>query len=415
MRDIEEGEDITVTYFPSVSTQEARQRRLQSQYHFTCLCRVCSLPDEVREERDRKAVQLVFLLAAAHDGMIDLAPDPLLENLHNLDARHSIFRELGREDTVHALHLSEAAEFCIAMSDLARGRVFAQMTAAIYQRLLGSDNPQTKKYTKYAHSPLSHDEYGISRVWKTATTDVPQGLGPDDFDNWLWKRDKPRLVVPVGTTIERRDFFSPFSDLPHKNDVRGDGSSKNRRHWCYLGEISEDSGYVLPLTIEIMDMNNEKTKLHFYTEEVGVELDHFDRCPGWTVAILNATQYEFQFGPPGIRHKDKRMLKIFPLPLAEILALEHEVRSFSTPQNNDLRRCHGCGTAAISSSMERCTKCWSFWYCNKDCQMVGWITKGHKLNCKFLRDPDLRGLFLTQWDKVKNCTGFPLKGVDGPR
>ncbi|KAG6300004.1 hypothetical protein E4U44_000761, partial [Claviceps purpurea] len=369
MRDIEEGEEITVTYFPSVSTQEARQKRLQSQYHFTCLCRVCSLPDEVREERDRKAVQLVFLLAAAHDGMIDLAPDPLLENLHNLDARHSIFRELGREDTVHALHLSEAAEFCIAMSDLARGRVFAQMTAAIYQRLLGSDNPQTKKYTKYAHSPLSHDEYGISRVWKTATTDVPQGLGPDDFDNWLWKRDKPRLVVPVGTTIERRDFFSPFSDLPHKNDVRGDGSSKNRRHWCYLGEISEDSGYVLPLTIEIMDMNNEKTKLHFYTEEVGVELDHFDRCPGWTVAILNATQYEFQFGPPGIRHKDKRMLKIFPLPLAEILALEHEVRSFSTPQNNDLRRCHGCGTAAISSSMERCTKCWSFWYCNKDCQM----------------------------------------------
>ncbi|KAG5933329.1 hypothetical protein E4U60_004527 [Claviceps pazoutovae] len=196
------------------------------------------------------------------------------------------------------------------MGDLARGRVLAQKTAAIYQRLLGSDNPETKKYTIYAHSPSPRGKCGISRVWKTAATDVPQGLGPDDFDNWLWKRDKPRLVVPVGTTIERRDFSSPFSDLPHKNDVCGDGSSMNRRHWCYLGEILKGSGFILPLSIEVMDMNNKKTKLHFYTEEAGKELDHFDPCPGSTVAILNATQYEFHFGPPGIRHKDPRMLKV---------------------------------------------------------------------------------------------------------
>ncbi|KAG5988786.1 hypothetical protein E4U52_006246 [Claviceps spartinae] len=300
------------------------------------------------------------------------------------------------------------------MCDLARGRVFAQKAADVWQTLLGSDNPVCQRYTMMVFSHSTHHGCGICKVWKTAVSDIPEGLGSDDFDNWLFRREQPRLAVPVGTTIERRDFFFPFSELPHKNNVRGDGSSKNRRHWCFLGEISKENLFIIPMTIEVMDMCNNKIKVQFYTSRFGgTELDSLHQRPGSTVAILNETQYEFRFGPPGIRHKDQRMLKIFPLPLAQILALEHEVRSFSTPQNNDLRRCHGCGTAAISSSMQRCAKCLSFWYCSKDCQMVGWITKGHKLNCKLLRDPDLRGLFLTQWDKVKNCTGFSLKGVDG--
>ncbi|KAG6304580.1 hypothetical protein E4U45_001360 [Claviceps purpurea] len=414
MRDIEEGEEITIAYMPFFEGHESRRKKLKSDYHFTCSCRACSLPDEVREERDRKAFQFYFLGSLSKDS--HYTPDPYLENMINFGTQVRIFRGLRREDRFYALILSEAAEFCINMCDLARGRVFAQKAAAVWETLLGSDSPVTKRFITMACSHSTHDECGICRVWKTAVTDIPQGLGSDDFENWLFRREKPRLVVPVGTTIERRGFFLPFSELPHKNDVRGDGSSKNRRHWCFLGEILKDNLFIIPMSIEVIDMYNNKTQVHFYTTKLGgTELEPHHQRPGSTVAILNATQYEFQFGPPAIRHKDKRMLKIFPLPLAQILALEHEVRSFSTPQNNDSRRCHGCGKIAISSSMQRCAKCWSFWYCNKDCQMVGWITKGHKLNCKFLRDPDLRGLFLTQWDKVENCTGFPLKGVDGPR
>ncbi|KAG6019795.1 hypothetical protein E4U19_006863 [Claviceps sp. Clav32 group G5] len=400
MRDIEGGEEITIAYIPFFNDHQTRRKQLKTDYHFTCRCRACSLPDEVREERDQKISQFVFLGALSKDS--HYIPDP-------------IFGGLSREDRFYALIISEAAEFCINMCDLARGRVFAQKAAAVWQTLLGSDNPVTKRYTTMACSYSTHDESKTYRVWKTAVTDIPQGLGPDDFDDWLFKREKPRLVVPVGATIEHPDFFSPFSELPHKNDVRGDGASKNRRHWCFLGEISKDNLFMIPMSINVMDMYNNKTKVHFYTSKFGgTELKPHHQRPGSTVAILDATQYTFRFGPPGIRHQDQRMLKVFPLPLAQILALEHEVRSFSTSQKNDLRRCHGCDTVAISSSMQRCSKCWSFWYCSKDCQMVGWITKGHKLNCKFLRDPDLRGLFLTQWDKVKNCTGFPLKGVDGP-
>ncbi|CCE29257.1 uncharacterized protein CPUR_02950 [Claviceps purpurea 20.1] len=416
MRDIEEGEEITVAYTPFFNTHEFRQETFKRDYHFTCLCRACSLPKYLIEERDRIASQIVCLLSRSQEEWCDCDPSPALTALNYIDARASLFEELGREDRYYAMTISEAAGLAIKMGDLARGRVFSQRAAAIWQRLAGSDNPITKDCIAKAQFPESHHEYGVFNIWSTAVSDVPQDLGPADFDDWLWKREKPRLVVPVGTTIQHRDFFCPFSQLPDNHDRgRGGHFSKNRGHWCFLGEILEYPLFILPMSLEVMDMHNKKTKVHFYTETEGTEVEEHHQKPGSTVAILNATQDDFQFGPPyGIRHKDPRMIKIFPLPLAQILALEHEVRSFSTPQRKDLIHCHGCGKKAKSSSMKRCAKCWSFWYCSKDCQMVGWITKAHKVTCKFLKDPDLRGLFLTQWHKVNNCTGFPLKGVDGP-
>ncbi|KAG6093267.1 hypothetical protein E4U30_004471 [Claviceps sp. LM220 group G6] len=411
MRDIEEGEEITVAYVPSLLSQKTRQNKLERKCHFTCSCRTCSLPDEQRVERDLKINQIVYLIKRGSEFPRERTLSPSLTMLKCIDARVSLLRELDREDRNYGDALSDAASLVITMGDLARGRVFAQKAAAIWQRLLGSDNSLTKTYTVMAQSPSPNHDLGIA-LWPTRVNDVPKGLGSDDFDDWLWRREKPSLAAPRGTIMERRDFFSPFSELPHKNGVRGDVYSKSRRHWCFLGQILEDPLLVRPLSLEVMDMYNKKTKVHFYTKTKGAEVEAYLETPGSTVAILNATRQDFHFGPPGIRHTDPRMIKIFPHPLSIILALEHEIRSFSTPQGNDLRYCHGCGNIAASSSMKRCAKCRSLWYCSKDCQMVGWVTKAHKIGCKILEDPDLRGLFLTQWDKVEECTGFPLKGID---
>ncbi|CCE29252.1 uncharacterized protein CPUR_02945 [Claviceps purpurea 20.1] len=413
MRDIEEGEEITVAYVPSLLNQETRQNKLERKFHFACICRTCSLPDEQRVERDLKIDQILCLISRNAEFPRERTLTPSLTMLKCIDTRVSLLRELHREDKNYGEALSDAAKLVTTMGDLARGRVFAQKTAAIWQRLLGSGNSLTKTYTVMAQSPSPNHDHRFS-IWPTHVNDVPQGLGPDDFDDWLWRREKPTLAAPRGTIMERRDFFSPFSELPHKNGVRGDIFFQSRRHWCFLGQILEDPLLIQPLSLEVMDMYNKKTKVHFYTETKGAEVEAYLETPASTVAILNATRHDFHFGPPGIRHEDPRMIKIIPHPLSIILALEHEVRSFSTPQGNDLRCCHGCGRIAASSSMKRCAKCRSLWYCSKDCQMVGWVTKAHKIGCKILEDPDLRGLFLTQWDKVENCTGFPLKGVDGP-
>ncbi|KAG6091725.1 hypothetical protein E4U30_006366 [Claviceps sp. LM220 group G6] len=411
MRDIHAGEEITVSYETFLTNHETRQQRFKDFLHFTCICRTCHLPYEQREERDHKIDQIVCLIKRADEVPLEGTTNPWLTMLRYIDARVSVFQQLDREDRNYGLALADAARLAIMMGDSARGRVFALKTAAIWQRLLGSDNPLTKKYTKMARSPKRDDNDALD-LWKTAITDIPRGLGPDEFEDWLWKREKPRLVMTGEIVLKRRNFFFPFSELPHKSDVCTDGSFKNRRHWCFLGEMLEDPLSIVPLSVEVMDMDNKKTKVHFYTKTRGSEFKTYRPRPEATIAILDATQHDFHWGPPGIRHKDPRMIKVFHHPVPVILALEHEVRSYSTTRN-DLRHCHGCDTIGASSSMKRCAKCLSFWYCSKNCQIVSWVTKGHKAFCKLLQDPDLRGLFLTKWDEVQKCDGFPLKTYDG--
>ena len=42
------------------------------------------------------------------------------------------------------------------------------------------------------------------------------------------------------------------------------------------------------------------------------------------------------------------------------------------------------------------------------CQEVGWKEKGHKKDCRILKDPDLREIFAFQWDDFEAYTRIPL-------
>lgn len=46
------------------------------------------------------------------------------------------------------------------------------------------------------------------------------------------------------------------------------------------------------------------------------------------------------------------------------------------------------------------------------CQGIGWTEKGHKADCKLLKDPDLRGLFAHKWDEFENRIRFPLPSAE---
>jgi len=89
--------------------------------------------------------------------------------------------------------------------------------------------------------------------------------------------------------------------------------------------------------------------------------------------------------------------------------------------------CHGCGDRV--EIVHKCGKCGLISYCGKvrtlffpsmhssilqrvltvalqDCQEVGWNEKGHKQDCKELKD--MKGLFQRDWSRFDGLWHFPL-------
>jgi hypothetical protein len=58
LRDINKGEEITITYLAPLKNRKARQKALQEKLDFTCLCHLCSLPLKQSQESDRRLEEI---------------------------------------------------------------------------------------------------------------------------------------------------------------------------------------------------------------------------------------------------------------------------------------------------------------------------------------------------------------------
>ncbi|KZO96835.1 SET domain-containing protein [Calocera viscosa TUFC12733] len=58
LRDIQQGEEITVSYTLGLLPAHERQAELQQKWSFRCTCRACTLPEEEQKESDRRRQQL---------------------------------------------------------------------------------------------------------------------------------------------------------------------------------------------------------------------------------------------------------------------------------------------------------------------------------------------------------------------
>lgn len=148
-----------------------------------------------------------------------------MKMLRYVERQICLYNEHGPNDIGLPRAYLDAAQIAIAQGDLARGRIFAERAVSGWKMDFGEDNAQVSQYQKLARDPSTLKPlYGISMKWKTAVEDVPSGLEPTDFEDWLWKREKPNPAEVQLANLRNPETFPGFLGIPdeHSFDLAPD-------------------------------------------------------------------------------------------------------------------------------------------------------------------------------------------------
>lgn len=311
LRDINEGEEITVYYLAVHNSRQARQEALRAKFKFSCSCRICSFPPNQIQRNDEILEEIDHLdRLVGQRGLEGILSSPL-RTLRYLDREIQLYNMTGPDDPGLSRVYLDAAQVAIVHGDLARGRIFAERAVRSWRISGGSDSKNVIEYGALSQNPSQLPLYGMSMQWKTAVDDGPNALGSTEFEDWLWKRENsPRAGTQVG--LHNRAIFPAFSGLPDKRGVDMNfyrGPDQPHQHWCFLAEIV-DFDFLTRLHMEISDVDGRKVPLFFYTDGRGSELEFAKIQRGYTIAILYAQQHAFMFDELGIRHEDPARVKV---------------------------------------------------------------------------------------------------------
>ncbi|RDA95113.1 hypothetical protein CP533_2140 [Ophiocordyceps camponoti-saundersi (nom. inval.)] len=177
-----------------------------------------------------------------------------------------------------------------------------------------------------------------------------------------------------------------------------------KRHWCFLGEVISET-FSQRLEVYVKDRSGALAPIAFDTSELGLGFVRRGEMKiGHTIAILYPEKFIFDDSTVGIRQVCLETIKMFPVSIDAMLQLNDRLQEFCIVKDDALHTCHNCQRKAIQ--MLRCGKCTLFYYCNKECQVAAWTDKGHKEDCKLLRDPELRDLLLLDYESFGDYHQF---------
>jgi hypothetical protein len=146
-----------------------------------------------------------------------------------VDQQVHLYNEQGPGDSGLSRAFFDAANITIANGDLARGRIFAERALSAWQTSSGSDCEEVIQHGYLKHDPSKLEIYGMTMKWKTAVDEIPSGLEPGDYEDWLWKRDKPQHPGnPVGegqkiTTSTGKEVVEPAGKPYAIREITGKG------------------------------------------------------------------------------------------------------------------------------------------------------------------------------------------------
>ncbi|KAF5877245.1 putative set domain-containing protein 5 protein [Botrytis fragariae] len=320
LKDICKDEEITMNYLGLNKPRRARRASLQEKFGFDCLCGLCSLPTKESKNSDRQLSEIPKLtlfvfgrIAASRRArpLLELREFDQLVRLHN--EQETGIADMGR------IYVA-IAETVLKYRDLARGKVFAERAISDFEIVYGSDCMEIQKWGYLVDNPTEYELFGHSTTWKTTVDEIPTGLSPDKFEDWLWKRGRVRSVERI-VDFRSRSIFPPIVHLPFSSnsdyyETNEVSCSRPRNHWCFFGEITYTTKFGNS-SLAVKDVDGKEIKLAFGTEERGRELPPNRVKVGYTVAIINAKPHEFpiedeNFGRKmGILHDDELYLHAF--------------------------------------------------------------------------------------------------------
>ncbi|RXW22477.1 hypothetical protein EST38_g3377 [Candolleomyces aberdarensis] len=97
LRDIQEGEEITITYADPLQPRSDRWKKLQPDYRFTCDCPWCTHSDSAAQEESDNSREYLQTYVATHPSYRKWSADPCLPDNHVIDAHLSALPVIQRE------------------------------------------------------------------------------------------------------------------------------------------------------------------------------------------------------------------------------------------------------------------------------------------------------------------------------
>lgn len=88
------------------------------------------------------------------------------------------------------------------------------------------------------------------------------------------------------------------------------------------------------------------------------------------------------------------------MPLDQALAVGDDFAIYGSTGEANGSVCHGCDKKLeeADTSLNTRGRCLCYSFCSRECQVVGWNTKGHKATCKLLKNRELKSLLTLDWD-----------------
>ena len=187
IRDIAKGEEVTISYTTS-GPSKARQSDLKEGFGIDCTCDLCGLPGTQLATSDQRRREIERLDALIGDGgRLMSSPQKCIDDAYAL---MMLLTSEGITDARLPRMYYDAFQMAIVHGDQARAKVFARRSYEARLWCEGEDSPGTISIKALVATPATHPSFGASKKWKQSLGMIPRKLDDEEFEKWLWRRDK---------------------------------------------------------------------------------------------------------------------------------------------------------------------------------------------------------------------------------